>query len=260
MPKFGLEDNDDEPQHQSETVRNNDTQRSNEPEPESQHIISPAINVNVPEEVLVRSRVNMYGSVTTGATFAWTQIEGPDVILSAPNTLSPSFTAPSTPAVLVFELTASNSSGASTTIYSTVNVLADDVKISHASWTKPDGKGKVKGKGKLNVVAFSSAISADALPPIGMTMTAKVWSKTIPAGHVGSSAKPLEMPMKLVKDVVGQSAVCASDIPCFSLMVDGIIDPRSSPTSPQFVQPSAVVVESFLGGKSAVKEDAIRIR
>jgi hypothetical protein len=260
MPKFGLEDHDDEPQHQNETLRNNDTQRSNETEPESQHIISPAVNVNVPEEVLVRSRVNMYGSVTTGTTFAWTQIEGPDVVLSATNTLSPSFTAPSTSAVLVFELTASNSSGASTTIYSTVKVIADEVKISHVTWVKPAGKGKEKGKGKLNVVAFSSAVSADTLPPLGMTMTAKVWSKAIPAGHVGSAAKPLEMPMKLVKDVVGQSPICASDIPCFSLAVDGIIDPRSSSNAPQFVQPTAIVVESFLGGSSIAKDAAIRVR
>jgi hypothetical protein len=250
----------DELQALNNSERINESQRLNESESELHHSISPAANVNVPDEVLVRSRVNMYGSVTTGATFAWTQIDGPDVVLSGTNTLSPSFTAPAAPATLIFELTAANANGTTTT-YSTINVVSDEVKISLVTWSKPANKGKDKSKGKLNVIAFSSVITEETLPPVGMSMTARVWSKVIPTGLIGSATKPVEVPMKLVRDISGQQPVCMSEHPCYSIgLIEGILDPRSSSKAPLFIPPTSVVVKSYLGGSDIAKGDAIHIR
>ena len=241
--------------------------REIEPEPS---FTSPAANVNVPETVLARSRVTMYGSVTSGATYAWTQVEGPAVTLSNAEGLAPSFTAPAVATKLVFELAASDASGLTTTTLSAINVVTDDVTIHSVSWTGAQDHSKAKGKvntkanGRLSIVATSSAISDDAQPPVGMIMTAVFWSKEIPAGQLGSSSKPFEAPMTLVKNVPGKPAVCASAIPCFSVVLsEGIMDaknPLKTQIPPLFVPPSAVVVKSFLGGENTAKGKEIHLR
>ena len=265
-----LGDHQEESKELQIIASNNDSQariREIEPEPS---ITSPAANVNVPETVLARSRVTMYGSVTSGATYAWTQVEGPAVTLSNADGLAPSFTAPAVTAKLVFELAASDASGLSTTTLSTTNVVTDDVTIHSVSWTGAQDHSKAKGKvntkanGRLSIVASSSAISDDAPPPVGMTMTAVFWSKEIPAGQLGSITKPFEAPMTLVKNVPGKPAVCASAIPCFSVVLsEGIMDaknPLKTQIPPLFVPPSAVVVKSFLGGENTAKGKEIHLR
>ena len=221
---------------------------------------------------MARSRVSIYGSVTTGATYAWTQIEGPQVNLSGAATLSPSFTAPAQASTLVFELSVSDASGLTTTTTSTINVVTDNVIIHAVSWTKPiNAKGKTKAvnaNGRLNVVASSSAVTNDAPPPIGMSMTATFWSKSIHEGEWGSASKPVEVPMTLVKNEPGKPAVCANALPCFSVdLADGIAEPNSknkqaSKTQflPLFISPTNVVVKSFLGGVKTAKEETIHIR
>jgi hypothetical protein len=266
--KFG--ESKEEAKELQEVTSNNDSQpRIQEIEQESNRA-APGATVNVPETVLARSRVTMYGSVTTGATYAWTQIEGPQVTLSNADSLKPSFTAPAVAAQLVFELSASDSSGISTTTLGAINVVTDEVTIHSVSWTgaqassKTKGKAKVNANGKLTVVASSSAIADDSLSPVGMSMTAVFWSKAIPAGQPGSATQPFEAPMTLVKNQPGKPAVCATAIPCFSVdLSEGIVDakdPLKTQIPPLFVPPTSVVVKSFLGGVKTAKEGMIHIR
>ncbi len=259
--KFGANSESNE---SPEIERNNNESQQQIREIEPENHSSPAANMNAPETVLVRSRVTIYGSVSTGGTYVWTQTEGPQVTLSKANTLAPSFTAPAEAATLVFELTASDSNG-STTTFSTINVVTDDVTIHSVSWTgmqdKSKGKAKSQANGRLNVVASSSAINDDGPLPVGMTMTATFWSKEIRAGKFGSATQPVEVPMTLVKNQPGKPRVCVTEGPCFSVdLSDGIVDPKNKQSAPLFVPPSAVVVKSFLGGTKTAKGEAIRIR
>jgi hypothetical protein len=170
-------------------------------------------------------------------------------------------------AKLVFELTASDSSGLSTTTFSTINVVTDDVTIHSVSWTGTQDKAKGKAKsiakanGRLNVVASSSAIAANTPLPVGMSMTATFWSKEIRAGKFGSATQPVEVPMTLVKNLPGKPAVCANALPCFAVdLSEGVQDPKNKLSPPLLMLPSAVVVKSFLGGTKIAKGEAIRVR
>ena len=215
--------------------------------------------------------MTIYGSVTTGATYAWTQIEGSQVNLTGASTLSPSFTAPAQASTLVFELSVSDASGLTTTTISTVNVVTDNVTIHSVDWTKPlSTKSKTKASntnGRLNIIASSSAITGNA-PPVGMSMTATFWSKTIHAGALGSASKPVEVPMTLVKNELGKPAVCANALPCFTVdLFEGMAAPSSknklaekAQIPPLFVAPTTVVIKSFLGGVKTAKEETIHIR
>jgi len=218
--------------------------------------VPPVANINAPAEVMVRSRVTLYGSVNAGTTFNWVQTAGASVALSGEDTLAPSFTAPANLDTLVFELTATNSDGASVSVNRVIKTIPDSVTVSNVVWSKQQGKGKV------SLVAASSAITANTpVPPDGMTMNATFWNKDIPAGLAGSATKPIVVPMTLVKDMPGQPPVCASKLPCFSAaLVDGIIDPASLPASPQFVPPTTVIVKSSLGGYGTVQGKSIQIK
>ncbi len=222
----------------------------------AQNQLPPSAAVNMPKEVLVKSRVNIYGSMSYDGVFSWTQIEGPIVELSNDATLAPSFTAPDKPTTLVFVLTVSNADGTSASATSSIKVVTDDVEVHQVTWVKSQGTGKLK------VVASSSAIVADSpLPPLDMTMTAKVWSKAIPAGMSGSAAKPLELPMTYVRNVPGKPAVCKGELPCFSMVAaDGIPDPKSKPAAPKFIAPTHVEVRSSFGGATLTKGADIHIR
>jgi hypothetical protein len=212
--------------------------------------------LNIPKEVLIKSRVTMYGSISYGGVFSWTQTEGPTVELSNDGTLAPSFTAPDKPTTLVFLLTVSNPDGSSTSATSSIKVVADAVEVHQASWVKGQGKGKLK------VVASSSAIVADSpLPPDELTMTAKVWNKDVPVGLPGSVTKPLELPLTYVRNLPGKPPVCKGELPCFSAAVDdGILDPKSKPKDPKFLQPTHIEVQSSFGGSTLAKGTDIKIR
>jgi hypothetical protein len=153
-------------------------------------------------------------------------------------------------------LTVSNADGTSASATSSIKVVTDDVVVHQVTWMKSQGTGKLK------VVASSSAIVADSpLPPLDMTMTAKVWSKAVPAGMPGSAAKPLELPMTYVRNVPGKPAVCKGELPCFSMAAaDGIPDPKSKPAAPKFIAPTHVEVRSSFGGATLTKGADIRIR
>lgn len=234
---------------------------------------APAANMNAPESVLAGSRVAIYGSVTTGATFVWTQLEGVQVKMAGADTLSPSFTAPAQPSKLVFELSASDASGLTTTTISTINVVSDSVTIYTLDWFKPlVTKGKTKtniASGRFHVVASSSAIIGDTPPLEGMSMTATFWSKSVREGELGSATKPVEAPMTLVKNEPGKPAVCANALPCFSLdLFESFVEPNNNGKTkykqaekaqipPLFVAPSTVIIKSFLGGIKTANEETI---
>lgn len=225
---------------------------------EAEHVelVPPSATLNLPEEVLVKSRVTMYGAVSSGNVFSWTQLEGPAIELSGADTLAPSFNAPDKPTTLVFELTASDADGNTIKASSVIKVVTDKVEVHQVAWMKSqDG-------GKLNVVASSSAIIADSpLPPPDMTMIASVWSKTIPAGKLGSASKPLELPMTYVRNLPGKPAVCKDELPCFSMVaVDGIPDPKGSPQAPKFLPPTHVMIKSSFGGIFIAKGAEIHLR
>lgn len=254
----GVDRNSSNERKESGTERTSELSNSQAPEPArtAPSQLPPVANINAPAEVMASSRVTLYGSVTTGATFSWAQTSGPSVPLAGDSTLAPSFTAPATPATLVFELTATNADGVSASVNRVIKTIPDSVKVSQVAWSKQQGKGKV------SVVAASSAITTNnPTPPVGMTMTATFWSKDIPVGLSGSSTKPIMAPMMLVKDMPGQPPLCASKLPCFSAtLVDGIIDPRSPPASPQFLPPTTVIIKSSLGGSNTVQGKNIQIK
>lgn len=215
----------------------------------------PRATINASDEILVGSRVTIYGSVSTGATFAWAQIAGPTVKLSGTDTLAPSFTAPTTPATLSFQLTATNGKGLNATVEHSVTAVPDNVKLGPVTWSKRQGKGE------LSLVAASSAITSDMpAPPPGMTMNVTFWNRTVPPGQPGSATNPIKSQMKLVKDVPGLPPVCASKLPCFSAVVPAIVDPKSPSAAPQFIPPTTVAIQSSLGGSGIATGADILIR
>jgi hypothetical protein len=239
-----------------EPERNDTVSQQSENVQDGHNYPSPSASVNIPKEVLIKSRVTMYGSVSYLGLFSWTQIEGPTVELSNDATLAPSFTAPDKPTTLVFVLTVTNPDGVSTSQTSSIKVVSDVVEVHQATWLKGQGKGKLK------VVASSSAIVADSpLPPDELTMTARVWNKDLPAGLHGSISKPLELPMTYVRNLPGKPSVCHGELPCFSAAIDdGILDPKSKEKDPKFLQPTHIEVRSSLGGSTLAKGTDIKIR
>lgn len=77
----------------------------------------PIADASADQDVLVSTPVTLDGSASTDPddhfplTYQWVQTGGPAVTLTDANTATPSFTAPATPAVLVFELVVSDSTG-----------------------------------------------------------------------------------------------------------------------------------------------------
>jgi subtilisin-like proprotein convertase family protein len=98
----------------------------------------PNANAGNDQNVYVDSTVTLDGSASNDPdnnlplTFAWAQSGGPAVTLSSASAVSPTFTAPSTPTVLTFTLTVTDSLGASGEP-STVQVTVGDVPISEPS-------------------------------------------------------------------------------------------------------------------------------
>jgi hypothetical protein len=196
----------------------------------------------------------MIGTVSSGATFKWTQTAGPAVTLNGANTLTPNFTAPVGPASVSFALTATSAAGASASLSRTIAVLADAVAINTVVWDNRQGKGK------LNVVASTNAFFA-GVPASGVSMTVSAWSVNIPAGAPGSATNPITAPMSVVTDVPGQPPVCGTALPCFVANLVSVIPDTRSPTAAKaFVAPTAVAVKSSLGGTATANATAITIR
>jgi hypothetical protein len=86
------------------------------------------------QDVVQGNTVTLDGTGSTGpiTSFAWTQTAGPTVTLTGANTARPTFTAPTGPATLEFELTVNGSGGPSTDRV-VINVLANaSVPIANA--------------------------------------------------------------------------------------------------------------------------------
>jgi hypothetical protein len=117
-----------------------------------------------------------------------------------------------------------------------------------------------KGKGKLNIVATSTAITG-ATAPAGMSMTATFWNRDLAAGLPGSASNPITAPLDLVKDLPGQPPVCGTALPCFSAALVGlIVNPGISSAVSVFVPPTTIVVKSSLGGSATVTGAGITVK
>jgi hypothetical protein len=217
--------------------------------------VPPTLTFFAPPIAPTGSLVNMIGSISSGATFNWTQTAGPVVTLIGGSTITPSFVAPIAPTSITFVLTATTAAGASATISRTISVVADTVAIAPVVWDNRQGKGK------LNIVATSSAI-INASSPAGLSMTATFWNSNIAAGRPGSATSPITAPMSIVSNVPGQPAVCGvSALPCFvASPVSVIVGPASTSTVQVFVAPTTVVVKSSFGGSATATGAAITVR
>jgi hypothetical protein len=136
----------------------------------------------------------------------------------------------------------------------TPTVAADTVAITTATWDNRQSKGK------LNIVASSSAITGPTAP-VGMSMSATFWNSTLATGLPGSTSNPITAPLSLVQDLPGQPPVCGSSLPCFSAALVGlIVNPGTSSTVSVFVPPTSIVVKSSLGGSATATGAAILVR
>lgn len=82
--------------------------------------VPPTANAGPDQNVTVSSTVQLDGSGSsdsdgTIASYSWTQISGTSVTLSSSTAVKPTFTAPSSPATLVFGLTVTDNNGATST-------------------------------------------------------------------------------------------------------------------------------------------------
>jgi hypothetical protein len=96
----------------------------------------------------------------------WTQTAGPAVALSNPNTLTPSFTAPTVlqgavPPVLTFQLSVADAFGSSTSLVNVTVLAATDTVTATADWKAPAGAPlppRVGDKGGILTVNASSSV------------------------------------------------------------------------------------------------------
>jgi hypothetical protein len=104
---------------------------------------APVANAGPDQTVASGAHVTLAGSATGSPTptFAWVQTGGtPVVVLTNPTNANPTFTAPTGPAVLTFQLTATNSAGSSTdSVIITVNAAAAPTVIPIAPRTVGSG-------------------------------------------------------------------------------------------------------------------------
>jgi len=215
----------------------------------------PSVSINAPASVFSGTRVALTGQVSNGASFLWKQNAGSVVSLNNAASLGPDFIAPPGPAVLDFSLIATNAAGTSATATRSIQVVADEVSISRVVWDNRQGKGR------LLVVAGTSAIGAGAPPPAGMTMQATLWNSSLPSSAAGSASHPLAVTMALVKDVPGQEPVCGTTLPCFQLDQNSLLlDPASPAKNPLFLAPTNLIVKSSLGGRASAGKDRILLR
>lgn len=114
-------------------------------------VLNPVVSVaNSNITVVSAMPVSMSATATpaTGITWAWKQASGPVVTLTGATTATAGFTAPTGPAILTFDVTATNAQRLSTTVRVTVNVNGDTVRVASATWSAQSGR--------LTVVATSS--------------------------------------------------------------------------------------------------------
>ena len=101
----------------------------------------PVANAGADQRVNGGALVSLDGSGSTpsGLTFAWTQTAGVPVALAAADSASPSFTAPTVPGALTFQLTITDRAGNSASATVTVTVNAPPVADAGADQTVDAG-------------------------------------------------------------------------------------------------------------------------
>jgi hypothetical protein len=150
-------------------------------------------------------------------------------------------------------LTATTAAGASATVSRTTVISSDTIAIGTTTW---DNR---KGKGQLNIVATSNAITGTTAPA-GFAMTVTLWNAGIDAGLPGSASNPVIAPMSVVTNVFGQLPVCPTDTPCFvAPLVSLIAGPGSTSYAQVFLPPTTIVVKSSWGGLATLSEAAIKV-
>ncbi len=101
--------------------------------------LAPVANAGPDQSVLVSALVGLDGSASTDPdnhyplTYGWTQTGGTGVVLSSNTISQPTFTAPSTPSILMFTLNVTDAHGLPNTIGDTVVITVSDVAISGLS-------------------------------------------------------------------------------------------------------------------------------
>lgn len=123
---------------------------SNTPAPPVAANAPPTANAGADQVVAPDASVSLNGNGSTDtdgtiASYAWTQSSGTAVTLTAANTATPGFTAPSASGALVFQLTVTDNGGASRSDTVTVTVNAPPVAQAGADQTVPAGAAVTLG-------------------------------------------------------------------------------------------------------------------
>ena len=179
----------------------------------------PVAEAGAPQSVTTGESVTLTGSATDpddnddDLTYSWTQTSGTDVTLSGATAADPTFTAPDTAAVLVFELTVTDDSGDSAT-----NTDTDTVTITVTAPAKPVivGSAMVSHAENTETVATYTATQDADGNPISVTWTrsgADADSFAISGdGRLGFANDPnFEDPQDADADHVYQITVIATD-------------------------------------------------
>jgi hypothetical protein len=177
-----------------------------------------------------------------------------------PNAIN--FIAPVQPSQMVFTVSATNpNTGLSSTATVTVNVTAlptDFITITGVNW-----RSLVQNRGKLNVVAISSApLGADGLPPPDLQLyvqaTANV-ATLVPDGFGGlkfqqTAVQMAATPLPMFFAPTGNPAVCPiGTASCWQFVTAGtLLDPNNPGV---FIPPDTVTVTSSYGGISMVDQN-----
>ena len=133
---------------------------------------NPTANAGSAQTVLPSATVTLTGAASSdpdsdALTYAWAQLAGTAVTLTGANTVSPSFTAPSGNATLVFQLTVSDGRGGTGTAVVTVYVAAGGTPTANA--------GPAQTVLPSAAVTLTGAASTD---PDGDTLT-YAWTQTL---------------------------------------------------------------------------------
>jgi hypothetical protein len=163
----------------------------------AQSITAPVANAGNDQAVLVGKTVTLNGSGSsdangTIASYQWTQVSGPAVVLSDTTSSQPTFTAPMTPGTLTFSLVVTDNDGeTSNTDLVVVNVLVTPTIVEENSNTTGvlsrnywhDGVGQIQMPGFVRKSYYLPGETAEFSIDYNATFTFEVWRM----GYYGGS-------------------------------------------------------------------------